>query len=185
MPGFDKIAFVASETEEAEGALKKLSARYGNPAPESADAIVVLGGDGLMLQTMHAHLGSRIPIYGMNRGSVGFLLNDYYEDNLKERLKAAETTIIHPLRMSARDEHGAKHEALAINEASLFRQIYQAAKLKIAVDGKVRMAELICDGILVSTPAGSTAYNLSAHGPILPIDAPPLALTPISPFRPR
>jgi NAD+ kinase len=185
MPRFEKIAFVASETKEAENALNKLSARYGNAPPGNADAIVALGGDGLMLQTMHAHLNSRIPIYGMNRGSVGFLLNDYHEDHLKERLKAAETTIIHPLRMTAYDKHGAKHEALAINEVSLFRQIYQAAKLRIAVDGKVRMDELICDGVLVSTPAGSTAYNLSAHGPILPINAPLLALTPISPFRPR
>lgn len=185
MPRFDKIAFVASETKEAEEALAKLTQRYGNAPVAEADAIVALGGDGLMLQTMHGHLNSRTPIYGMNRGSVGFLLNDYEEDGLKERLEAAENTVIHPLRMTALDKHGAKHEALAINEASLFRQIYQAAKLKIAVDGKVRMDELICDGILVSTPAGSTAYNLSAHGPILPINAPLLALTPISPFRPR
>ena len=185
MPHFDKIAFVASETQEATEALSKLTKRYGNAAAAEADAIVALGGDGLMLQTMHRHLNSRIPIYGMNRGSVGFLLNDYHENNLKERLKAAEITVIHPLHMTAYDKQGAKHEALAINEASLFRQIYQAAKLKIAVDGKVRMGELICDGVLVSTPAGSTAYNLSAHGPILPISAPLLALTPISPFRPR
>jgi NAD+ kinase len=185
MPGFDKIAFVASETKEAMEALQKLAARYGNVAAAQADAIVALGGDGLMLQTMHRHLNSRIPIYGMNRGSVGFLLNDYSEDYLKERLKSAENTIIHPLRMTAHDKHGAKHEALAINEASLFRQLYQAAKLRIAVDGKVRLDELICDGLLVSTPAGSTAYNLSAHGPILPINAPLLVLTPISPFRPR
>ena len=156
MPGFDKIAFVASETKEAMEALQKLAARYGNVAAGQADAIVALGGDGLMLQTMHRHLNSRIPIYGMNRGSVGFLLNDYSEDNLKERLKSAEITIIHPLRMTAHDKHGAKHEALAINEASLFRQVYQAAKLRIAVDGKVRLDELICDGLLVSTPAGST-----------------------------
>src|SRR5215475_14688512 len=185
MPRFEKIAFLASETKEAQNALKKLSSHYGNARPDKADAIVALGGDGLMLQTMHAHLNSRIPIYGMNRGSVGFLLNDYHEDSLKERLKAAETTIIHPLRMTAYDRHGVKHEALAINEVSLFRQIYQAAKLRITVDGKVRMDELICDGVLVSTPAGSTAYNLSAHGPILPIDAPLMVLTPISPFRPR
>lgn len=185
MPRFDKIAFIASETEEAQEALQKLTKRYGNASVEEADAIVALGGDGLMLQTMHRHLNSRIPIYGMNRGSVGFLLNDYREDSLKERLKLAEITVIHPLRMTAHDKNGAKHEALAINEASLFRQIYQAAKLRIAVDGTVRLDELICDGVLVSTPAGSTAYNLSAHGPILPINAPLLALTPISPFRPR
>jgi NAD+ kinase len=130
-------------------------------------------------------LRSRIPIYGMNRGSVGFLLNDYHENDLIARLENADITIIHPLRMTAYDREGAMREALAINEVSLFRQIYQAAKLKIAVDGKVRMDELICDGVLVSTPAGSTAYNLSAHGPIIPITAPLLALTPISPFRPR
>jgi NAD+ kinase len=185
MAKFDKIAFVASDTKEAQEAQQALAKRHGNVAVEEADAIVALGGDGLMLQTMHQHLNSRIPIYGMNRGSVGFLLNDYREDSLKERLKAAEVNVIHPLRMTAYDMHGGKHEALAINEVSLFRQIYQAAKLKISVDGTTRMEELICDGVLVSTPAGSTAYNLSAHGPILPINAPLLALTPISPFRPR
>lgn len=185
MPVFEKIAFVASETKEAEDALRELSVRYGNVAPEEADAIVALGGDGLMLQTMHRHLHSRIPIYGMNRGSIGFLLNDYRENRLKERLEAAEVTIIHPLRMTVRDVNRQTHEALAINEVSLFRQIHQAAKLKIAVDGTTRLDELVCDGVLVATPAGSTAYNLSAHGPILPITAPLLALTPISPFRPR
>jgi NAD+ kinase len=184
-PSFDKIAFVASETEEAQAALAKLAKRYGNADVEAADAIVALGGDGLMLQTMHRHLNGRVPIYGMNRGSVGFLLNDYRENGLKERLAKAEVTVIHPLRMTAHDGNGAAHEALAINEVSLFRQIYQAAKLRISVDATVRMDELICDGVLVSTPAGSTAYNLSAHGPILPINAPLLAMTPISPFRPR
>ncbi len=185
MGRFLNIAFVASETKEAMAAHEALVERYGNVAPETADAIVALGGDGLMLQTMHRHLNSRIPIYGMNRGSVGFLLNDYSEDDLIERLEAAETSIIHPLRMVATDLDGAMHQALAINEVSLFRQTYQAAKLRIIVDGRLRMAELICDGVLVSTPAGSTAYNLSAHGPILPINAPLLALTPICPFRPR
>ena len=185
MSRFTKIAFVASETEEAQAARTELIARYGNVPADEADAIVALGGDGLMLQTMHLHLGGRIPIYGMNRGSVGFLLNDYHENDLIARLENAEITVIHPLCMTAHDRHGATHEALAINEVSLFRQIYQAAKLRIAVDGKVRLDELICDGVLVSTPAGSTAYNLSAHGPILPITAPLLALTPISPFRPR
>jgi NAD+ kinase len=185
MPRFDKIAFVASETKEAQEALQTLTKRYGNASAAAADAIVALGGDGMMLQTMHRHLNSRIPIYGMNRGSVGFLLNDYDENKLRERLEAAETTVIHPLRMTVHDMHGATHEALAFNEVSLFRQIYQAAKLRIAVDGKTRMDELICDGVLISTPAGSTAYNLSAHGPILPINAPLLAMTPISPFRPR
>jgi NAD+ kinase len=185
MPRFTKIAFVASDTEEALASQVKLAERYGNAPLDQADVIVALGGDGLMLQTMHRHLTSRIPIYGMNRGSVGFLLNDYRENGLLERLENAETTVIHPLRMTAHDMKGAKHEALAINEVSLFRQVYQAAKLRITVDGKVRLGELICDGLLVSTPAGSTAYNLSAHGPILPINAPLLVLTSISPFRPR
>ena len=185
MARFTKIAFVASETEEAQVARADLTARYGDASADEADAIVALGGDGLMLQTMHRHLRSRIPIYGMNRGSVGFLLNDYHENDLIARLENAEITTIHPLLMTAHDRNGATHVALAINEVSLFRQIYQAAKLRIAVDGKVRMDELICDGVLVSTPAGSTAYNLSAHGPIIPITAPLLALTPISPFRPR
>jgi NAD+ kinase len=185
MPNFRNIAFVASDTEEAQAAERDLVSRYGNRPAEQADVIVALGGDGLMLQTMHRYLNNRIPIYGMNRGSVGFLLNDYREDNLLERLAAAEITVIHPLRMTACDRESVEHRALAINEVSLFRQTYQAAKLKIAVDGRVRLDELICDGLLVSTPAGSTAYNLSAHGPILPINAPLLALTPISPFRPR
>jgi NAD+ kinase len=185
MPRFTKIAFVASDTEEALASQVKLAERYGNAPLDQADVIVALGGDGLMLQTMHRHLTSRIPIYGMNRGSVGFLLNDYRENGLLERLENAEPTVIHPLRMTAHDMKGAKHEALAINEVSLFRQVYQAAKLRITVDGKVRLGELICDGLLVSTPAGSTAYNLSAHGPILPMNAPLLVLTPISPFRPR
>jgi NAD+ kinase len=185
MPRFNKIAFVASDTDDALSALAKLEAHYGSVPPDRADVIVALGGDGLMLQTMHRYLKNRIPIYGMNRGSVGFLLNDYREKSLLERLEHTETTVIHPLRMTAHDMRGAEHQALAINEVSLFRQTYQAAKLRISVDGTVRMGELICDGVLVSTPAGSTAYNLSAHGPILPINAPLLVLTPISPFRPR
>ena len=185
MPRFKNITFVASEMKEAEAACRQLVARYGDTPPESADVIVALGGDGLMLQTMHRYLNSRIPIYGMNRGSVGFLLNDYREDQLLERLEKAEINVIHPLRMTAYDRQNAEHRALAINEVSLFRQIYQAAKLRISVDGRLRLDELICDGILLSTPAGSTAYNLSAHGPILPINAPLTVLTPISPFRPR
>jgi NAD+ kinase len=185
MPLFKNIAFVASEMKEAETARRELVARYGDTPPERADVIVALGGDGLMLQTMHRYLNSRIPIYGMNRGSVGFLLNDYREDKLLERLEKAEINVLHPLRMTAYDRQNAEHRALAINEVSLFRQIYQAAKLRISVDGRVRLDELICDGILLSTPAGSTAYNLSAHGPILPINAPLTVLTPISPFRPR
>jgi len=182
---FDRIAFVASNVPEAGEAMERLSARYGNAVPTDADAIVALGGDGLMLQTLHRYMNNRIPIYGMNRGSVGFLMNEYHEDDLPERLRNARVSRIHPLAMHAYDSSGKAHKGLAINEVSLFRQIHQAAKLRIAVDGKVRMSELICDGVLVATPAGSTAYNLSAYGPILPINAPLLALTPISPFRPR
>jgi NAD+ kinase len=182
---FERIAFVASETPEAREALARLAARYGNVAADKADAIVALGGDGLMLQTLHRFLAARIPIYGMNRGSVGFLMNEYGEEALPERLASAEIARIHPLMMKAQDRLGRQHEALAINEVSLFRETFQAAKIRLAVDGKVRMEELICDGVLVATPAGSTAYNLSAYGPILPINAQLLALTAISPFRPR
>jgi NAD+ kinase len=182
---FERIAFVASDQLEAREALSRLARRYGTVNPAEADAIVALGGDGLMLQTLHRYLTDRIPIYGMNRGSVGFLMNEYGEDDLMGRLAHAEITCIHPLAMTARDAYATVHEQLAINEVSLFRQTHQAAKLRIAIDGKVRLEELICDGVLVATPAGSTAYNLSAYGPILPIDAPLLALTPISPFRPR
>lgn len=182
---FDKIAFVASDVAEAVEARGRLTALYGAVDPQDADAIVALGGDGLMLQTLHRYINDKIPIYGMNRGSVGFLMNEYREENLRERLAAAETTRIHPLAMVAYDAAGKAYKGLAINEVSLFRERYQAAKLQITIDGKVRMEELICDGVLVATPAGSTAYNLSAHGPILPINTPLLALTPISPFRPR
>ncbi len=180
-----RIALVASPTPEAQEALAQLVARYGNAPTAEADAIVALGGDGLMLQTLHDHMRTGVPIYGMNRGSVGFLMNEYRIDGLIERLAQAERSLIHPLKMAARDSKGVAYEALAINEVSLFRESYQAAKLKVSVDGKVRLEELVCDGVLVATPAGSTAYNLSAHGPILPISSPLLALTPISPFRPR
>ena len=182
---FERVAFVASDVPEAEAAHKVLAKRYGEVAPEKADAIVALGGDGLMLQTLHRFINDKIPIYGMNRGSVGFLMNDYREDGLMERLAAANINRIHPLSMIAYDRHDKAHKGVAINEVSLFRQRHQAAKLEIAIDGKTRLEELICDGVLVATPAGSTAYNLSAHGPILPINTPLLALTPISPFRPR
>ena len=182
---FEKIAFVASEVPDARQALERLCARYGNADAASADAIVALGGDGLMLQTLHGHINDGVPIYGMNRGSTGFLMNDYSEEDLRGRLARAEMNAIHPLAMRAIDGKGVSHEALAFNEVSLFREIYQAAKLRISIDGRVRLEELICDGVLVATPAGSTAYNLSAYGPILPINAPLLALTPISPFRPR
>jgi NAD+ kinase len=157
---------------------------YEDAGPEKGEIVVALGGDGFMLQTLHAFLGKDKPIYGMNLGSVGFLMNEFKEDDLHERLAAAERAKIHPLRMRATNAGGAK-DALAFNEVSLLRQTRQAAKIRILVDDKVRTQELICDGILVSTPAGSTAYNLSAHGPILPIDADLLALTPISAFRPR
>jgi NAD+ kinase len=182
---FDKIAFVASTAEEAQSALQRLRLRYGDAPLEQADVVVALGGDGLMLQTLHRLMGTSVPIYGMNRGSVGFLLNDFREDALRERLQAAQATFIHPLVMEATDVDGNVHVRRAINEVSMFRQIYQAAKLRIHIDGKLRLTELICDGVLVATPAGSTAYNLSAHGPILPLGSPLLALTPISPFRPR
>jgi NAD+ kinase len=182
---FERIAFVASETEEAETARQRLAALYGNVKPEDADVIVALGGDGLMLQALHAFMNAGKPIYGMNRGSVGFLMNEFREDGLLERLHASIATAIRPLTMVTVDHAGERREARAINEVSLLRETYQAAKIRISIDGKVRLEELICDGVLVSTPAGSTAYNLSAHGPILPIYAPLLALTPISPFRPR
>lgn len=182
---YEKIAFVASDVQEAQEALIRLTELYPSVPPSEAEAIVALGGDGLMLQTLHRFLNDRIPIYGMNRGSVGFLMNEYREDNLLDRLAQAEVGRVHPLSMVAYDAHAKASKALAINEVSLFRETYQASKLRISIDGKVRMEELICDGVLVATPAGSTAYNLSAYGPILPINAQLLALTPISPFRPR
>ncbi|MGI9415633.1 MAG: NAD kinase [Hyphomicrobiales bacterium] len=180
-----KTAFIASDAPEATAAAEALAARYGDVDPGEADVIVALGGDGLMLQALHDHMRNDVSIYGMNRGSVGFLMNEYGEDDLIERLERAEVTKIHPLRMTARDKNGKQHNAPAFNEVSLLRQRHQAAKLQIAVDGKVRLDELICDGVLIATPAGSTAYNLSAQGPILPINSPLLALTPISAFRPR
>jgi NAD+ kinase len=182
---FERIAFVASPAPEARKAYTRLVRRYGNTPPAKADVVVALGGDGLMLRTMHRLMKSGKPIYGMHRGTVGFLMNEYEESKLHERLAAADTAVIHPLSMRARDVKGRLHVHHAINEVSLFRQTYQVARLSIMVDGKERMPELMGDGILVATPAGSTAYNLSAQGPIIPIDAPLLALTPISPFRPR
>ena len=184
-PKFERIAFVASDVPAAQEALAKLVALYGNAGLSEADAVVALGGDVLMLQTLHRVMHDRIPIYGMHRGSVGFLMNDYHSDDLIARLQRAEVSRIHPLSMIAEDTQGERHEGLAINEVSLFRETHQAAKLRISVDGQVRLEELSCDGVLVATPAGSTAYNLSAYGPILPINAPLLALTPISAFRPR
>ncbi|EIM28220.1 NAD kinase [Microvirga lotononidis] len=182
---FNHIAFVASDAPDAQSALKILQGLYANVRPEEADVIVALGGDGLMLQSLHRFMGTSKPIYGMNKGTVGFLMNDYREEDLFERLEDAERSVVHPLLMVAWDMHGVAHTARAINEVAMFRQTYQAGKLRISVDSHVRIAELIADGILVATPAGSTAYNLSVGGTILPLNAPLLALTPISAFRPR
>lgn len=179
------LAFIASSTDEAQQARARLAARYDGVEPGAADVVVALGGDGFMLQTLHHVMNTARPIYGMNCGSVGFLMNEFHEDGLRERIDAAITNSVHPLLMRATDAFGETHTAFAINEVSLLRQSFQAAKLRISIDGHVRMEELICDGVLVATPAGSTAYNLSAHGPILPIYAPLLAITPISAFRPR
>ena len=182
---YDRIAFVASAGAEAQAALAQLTELYGNHDADDADVVVALGGDGLMLQTLHQHMRSGKPIYGMHRGTVGFLMNEFSTHDLHARLAAARESLINPLLMRATDVHGAVHLHHAINEVALFRQTHQAARLRILIDEHERMAELIADGILVATPAGSTAYNLSAQGPILPINAALLALTPISAFRPR
>lgn len=183
--GEPRLAFIASPASEAELAAKRLERFYGTHAPEDAEIIVALGGDGLMLQTLHRFLGTKKPIYGMNRGSVGFLMNEFREDGLIERIKAAEQSVVHPLNMRVITRTGEEHNARAFNEVSLLRQSYQAAKLELSVDGQVRLPELVADGVLVATPTGSTAYNFSANGPILPLNSPLLALTPISAFRPR
>jgi len=180
-----RLAFLAADTEEAREAAALLRERYGDCAPEDADVVVPLGGDGMMLQTLHRLMSTGTPAFGMNRGSVGFLMNEFETEGLRERIARAEMTRIRPLVMRAVDEDGKVHTARAINEVSLLRETYQAAKLAIAIDGRPRLETLICDGVLVATPVGSTAYNLSAHGPILPINAQLLALTPISAFRPR
>lgn len=180
-----KISFRASDADIAQEARATLVARYGDCPAEEADVIVALGGDGFMLGTLHGTMTLDAPVYGMNCGTIGFLMNEYSDEGLTERLEAAEETIINPLAMNARCRDGSLHAALAINEVSLLRAGPQAAKLRISVDGKVRMEELVCDGALVSTPAGSTAYNYSAHGPILPIGADVLALTAMAAFRPR
>src|SRR6201981_1335092 len=182
---YKRIAFVASDGLAAQRARRRLVQRYGDVRPETADVVVALGGDGLMLATLQRFMNSGKPIYGMHRGTVGFLMNEYSEQGLVERLAAAQVTVIHPLLMQARDAAGRMHRHRAINEVSLFRQSYQAARLRVFVDGQERLAELVADGIMLATPAGSTAYNLSVQGPIIPIGAPLLALTPISPFRPR
>jgi NAD+ kinase len=185
VPGYDRIAFVASPIPEAQEALQRLRIEYGNVGPEDADVIVALGGDGLMLQSLHKYMHSGKPIYGMHRGTVGFLMNEFRVSELRERLSAARVTIVHPLLMCAHDGNGRIFEHHAFNEVSLFRQTYQAARLRVLIDGQVRLPELVADGVLIATPVGSTAYNLSAQGPIIPISASLMALTPISPFRPR
>jgi NAD+ kinase len=185
LPSPLRLAFAASDRPEAQAARARLAALYGEVPEDEAHVVVALGGDGFMLEVLHRNLATRRPIYGMNRGSVGFLMNDYAEGDLTQRIAAAEQALIHPLSMTAVDGAGVTHHALAINDVSLLRETRQTAKLRILVDGRPRLEELICDGILVSTPAGSTAYNLSAHGPIIPIDGQVLALTPISAFRPR
>lgn len=179
------IALVAAETKEAQAALAALKDRYEHVNADEADVIVAIGGDGTMLETLHRYMHRNVPIFGMNRGSVGFLMNTYSEEKLRERLAAARATPLHPLAMEARRSTGDTHWALAINEVSLLRQTRMTAKIRIAIDGVVRLEELMCDGVLVATPAGSTAYNLSVQGPILPLGTPLLALMPISGFRPR
>jgi NAD+ kinase len=180
-----RLAFHASERPDARAARERLIARYGDCPAKEAEAVVALGGDGAMLDALHAVLEREIPVYGMNYGSVGFLMNDPAEEDLPERIKAADRAVIRPLRAQGEDVRGAACNALAIKEVSLLRETRQTAKIRITIDDAVRMPELAADGVLVATPAGSTAYNFSAHGPILPLDAQLLALTPISAFRPR
>ncbi|MGH7112423.1 MAG: NAD kinase [Stellaceae bacterium] len=180
-----KLAVVAGPSEPAGEALAELRRLYPVVPPERADVIVSLGGDGFMLETLHRHLSRGVPIFGMHRGSVGFLMNAYRPEGLVERVAAAQPIVLHPLEMTALDEHGEHRRALAFNEVSLLRESRQAAKLRVSVDGVVRIEELMADGVLVATSVGSTAYNLSAHGPIIPLGAGILALTPISAFRPR
>jgi NAD+ kinase len=182
---YEKFGFVASGSPRAQEALSDFKARYDHVDPEYADVIVALGGDGFMLESVHRYMTLEIPIYGMNRGSIGFLMNEYGEVDLIERVQATNAAILYPLRMNAEAVDGTRHEGLAINEVSLLRETRQAAKVLIKVDDRVRIPELICDGVLVATAAGSTAYNFSAHGPIVPLRAGVLCLTPISAFRPR
>jgi NAD+ kinase len=180
-----RFAFVSSDTADASDARQALAARYGEVPVEEEDIVVALGGDGFLLQTLRETMSSGRKVYGMNRGTIGFLMNEYRVGGLPERIAAALPETIRPLEMEAVTQDGETVSALAINEVALWRQSYQTAKIRITVDDHVRLEELSCDGVMVATPAGSTAYNLSAHGPILPLDAPLLALTPVSPFRPR
>jgi NAD+ kinase len=182
---FERISFVASPRPEAREAMLRMRHTYGSVPEEQADVIVALGGDGLMLETLRRHMNDSIPVFGLNQGTIGFLMNDYRESDLPKRIAAAKASVIHPLQMSATDIEGRQFENVAINEVSLLRQTHQTARLRIFIDGAERLNEIICDGALLATPAGSTAYNLSAHGPILPIGCSLLALTPISVFRPR
>ncbi len=181
----ETFAFISSDAPDAEKAAARLSQRYGNTPLSEADVIVALGGDGFLLQTLRETMSTGKQVYGMNRGTIGFLMNEYREDALPERVAAAVSETIRPLEMQAVTSSGETISALAINEVALWRQSYQTAKIRITIDDQVRLEELSCDGVMIATPAGSTAYNLSAHGPILPLDAPLLALTPVSPFRPR
>ena len=181
----EKLAFVSSDADDARAAAASLAKRYGQCRVEEADIVVALGGDGFMLHTLRETMDTGKPIYGMNRGTIGFLMNEFREGDLHERIEAAQPETIRPLEMEATTAGGKTQVALAINEVALWRQSYQTAKIRITIDGQVRLEELYCDGVMVATPAGSTAYNLSAQGPILPLDAPLLALTPVSPFRPR
>lgn len=180
-----RLHFVASTVAEAQVARRALIARYGNTAVAQADAIVAIGGDGFMLHSLHRHMKYKLPIFGLNRGSIGFLMNEYSDAGLVERIKSAGMVTLHPLRMTARRAKGRPRTAFAINEVSVLRQTRQAANIRISVDGRVRIDPLMCDGAMVSTPAGSTAYNSSVYGPILPLGAEALALTPISAYRPR
>jgi len=180
-----KIAFVAGKSETAQDAMFRLCGTYDHVRPDKADIIVALGGDGFMLRTLHKYLHLKKPVFGMNRGSVGFLMNEYREDDLIERVSRMEAFELHPLRMEAVCKGGKIHEAIAFNEVSLFRETGQAAHIRVSVDNVVRLDEMVCDGLLISTPAGSTAYNMSAYGPILPLGAGVLALTAISAYRPR
>lgn len=180
-----RIAFIAAPNDLSQESCARLVNRYGNTPVNEAEVVVCLGGDGFMLETLHLVLLKGTPVYGINCGSIGFLMNPLVEEDLPARLVRTQAAVLHPLRMHAVTQSGLVEEALALNDVFLFRQTRQAAKIRIMVDGRVRLPELVCDGVLVSTPAGSTAYNLSAHGPIVPLSADLLPLTPISAFRPR